>query len=245
MIYKILCLLFGFSMVMCAADSPLSPKNFSQPQSRQSGNSSNDMSDLKKNEFYLKMDTNDIENIQRRDKELKDSFFQFSQKEINHKPVVRPIATTDTIQLHPYFTMTLLLPTGSVVSFVDSSVEMAVIKYENNMILLRPKSDFDVSNITIIYKLNETNRVLTIFSERYTVDFGDKLNSVISYADIEKRDPLFVINAYKVQNGKFPTEKYSYIKIDGIDYRIVEDDKYGNIAVDNKFYRVDNNVIYK
>lgn len=237
----------AFTIIAFAADnnSPLSPQNFIEPTPQQQVGNNGDLSDLNKNKFYLNMDTDDIANIQKRDKELRDSLYQFSQKEINHKPIIRPLSSMDTIQLHPYFTMTILLPVGSIVSFVDSSVEMALIKYENNMILLRPKSDFDISNITIIYKLNEVNRVLNILAERYTVELGDKLNSIISYSDIKKRDPLFVINAYKVQNGKLPTEKYSYIKIDGVDYRIVEDEKYGNISVNNKIYRVDNNVIYK
>lgn len=242
---KILFSIITLTTLAFSSNDPLSPENFTQPSQQQQSGTGRGINDLQNSQFYLNMDTGDIKNIQKRDKELRDSLYQFSQKEINHKPVIRPISTTDTIQLHPYFTLTLLLPKGSTVSFIDSSTEMAVVKYENNMILLRPKSDFDISNITIIYKLNEVNRVFSILAERYTVELGEKLNSVISYVDIPKRDPLFVLNAYKIQNGTYPTEKFSYIKIDGVDYRIVEDDKYGNIAAGKKFFRVDNNVINK
>ena len=242
----ILISLITISSLFGADNNPLSPQNFIQPSpQQQQGNNAESLQDLKTNQYYLNMDVNDVKNIQKRDRELRDALYQFTQKEINHKPVIRPIASMDTIQLHPYFTMTILLPTGSVVSYIDTSSEMAVLKYENNMIMLRPKSDFEISNLTIVYKLNDTNRVLNILAERYTVELGEKLNAVISYLDIKKRDGLFVLNAYKIQNGKFPTEKYSYIKLDGIDYRIVEDAKYGNISVENKTYRVDNNVIFK
>ncbi|TEY00711.1 hypothetical protein [Campylobacter sp. US33a] len=242
---KILLAICVTSYLFCAeANNPLAPQNFIQPKAIEQ-NQNKDLNDLKTNEFYLNMDVNDIRNIQSRDKELKDALYQFSQKEINYKPVIRPISSMDTIQLHPYFTHSILLPEGAVISYVDSSVEMAILKYENNMLMLRPKSNFDIANLAIVYKLDEKNQILNILAERYSVRDGEKLNQVITYKNIEKRDPLYVIQAYRMQNGKLPDKKYNYIKIDGIDYRIVEDNQYGNISIENKNYRVDNNVIYK
>lgn len=225
-------------------ESPLSPENFTQPTIQES-KQGKDLEDLRKNQFYLDMNTDDVKTLQKRDRELKDALYQFSQKEINYKPVIRPLASMDTIQLHPYFTHTILLPQGSVISYVDSSVEMAVLKFENNMLMLRPKSDFDIANLTIIYKLKDKNQVLNLLAERYSVEQGEKLNQVITYQDIVKRDPLEVINAYFRENGKLPDKNYNFIKIDGVDYRIVRDDKYGNITVQGKTYRVDNNIIFK
>ena len=230
--------------------SPLSPKNFiipnlNPPVSADGKEEKVEVDDLKHNYFYLNMTPEELAAVQKKDKIVKDALYQFSQKEINYKPVIRPIASMDTISMHPYFTFTLLLPAGSIISYVDSSVEMAVLKHENNMLLLRPKSDFDIANLTIIYKLKDENKVISILAERYTVERGDKLNSIVSYVDKPKREALEVMDTFYRQNGAFPSEKYSYIKIDDIDYRIVQDDKYGNISVNNKVYRVDNNVIHK
>ena len=73
-----------------------------------------------------------------------------------------------TITLHPYFTFTFLLPVGS---NVDSSVEMAVLKNENNMLLPRPKSDFDIA------KESATRALITI----------NKLNNGVEM-ELENRD---------------------------------------------------------
>ena len=118
--------------------------------------------------------------------------------------------------------------------------------YENNAIMIRPNSNFRVANLTIIYKLEDKNQVLNILATFYEKNKElDKLNLVYAYSNIQKLDDLEVINAYIRENGKFPTKKYSYIQINDVAYRIVEDDKYGNIFVNQKKYRVDNNTIYK
>lgn len=112
--------------------------------------------------------------------------------------------------------------------------------------MIRPNSNFRVANLTIIYKLEDKNQVLNILATFYEKNKElDKLNLVYAYSNIQKLDDLEVINAYIRENGKFPTKKHSYIQINDVTYRIVEDDKYGNIFVNQKKYRVDNNTIYK
>lgn len=152
----------------------------------------------------------------------------------------------DSISLHPYFTFSLLLPAGSVISHVDSSQAMAVLKFENNAVMIRPNSDFKVANFTILYKLGEKNHILNILATLYKKNEElDKLNLVYSYENVQKIDDLKVIEAYIRENNGMPKQKYSYIQIDDISYRIVEDNEYGNIFINNKKYRVDNNTIYK
>lgn len=240
--YFIMILLPVFSLA-----NPLEPKNFSAPtlQELQQGNSEN-IQDLKNNEFYLNLNPKEIDSIQKKDDEIRKAFDRFSQKEINYKPVIRPIASMDSISLHPYFTFTLLLPQGSVIHYVDSSTPMAVLKFENNAVLIRPNADFKVANITILYKLKETNHILNILATFYQKNNElDKLNLVYSYSNLKKLDDLEVIQAYIRENQGLPKQKYSYIQIDDISYRIVEDENYGNIFIAGKKYRVDNNTIYK
>ena len=232
--------------------NPLDPKNFLAPTQQEimnnqaQGGKQEDLSDLKKNEFFLNLDVEEIKNVQSKDKQLRETFDGFSQKEINYKPVLRPISSMDSISLHPYFTFSLLLPAGSVISHIDSSSPMAVLKYENNAVMVRPNSDFKIANITILYKFQDKNHILNILATFYEKNKElDKLNLVYSYQNIPKMDDLEVINAYVKEHNSLPKNKYSYIQINDISYRIVEDEKYGNIFIENKKYRVDNNTIYK
>ncbi|EAM0327818.1 hypothetical protein D2A72_09630 [Campylobacter coli] len=229
--------------------NPLEPKNFIAPTQQdiqeKKGNIDN-LNDLKANEFYLNLDPEEIDSIQKKDNEIREAFDRFSQKEINYKPVIRPIASMDSITLHPYFTFTLLLPQGSVISHIDSSSPMAVLKYENNAVLIRPNSDFKIANLTILYKLKDVNHILNILATFYEKNNElDKLNLVYSYSNLKKLDDLEVIQAYIKEFKSLPKNKYSYIQINDISYRIVEDSKYGNVFIKGKKYRVDNNTIYK
>lgn len=240
--------IFALSLnVNLALANPLEAKNFISPSQREiNTNNTQNLEDLKANEFYLNLNQKEIEAVQKKDDEIREAFDRFSQKEINYKPVIRPIASMDTISLHPYFTFSLLLPAGSVIEYVDSSQAMAVLQFENNALLVRPNADFKIANFTILYKLAEKNYILNILAHFYEKnDELDKLNLVYAYVEDKKLDGLAVINAYIKENKSLPKEKYSYIQINDVSYRIVEDEKYGSIFINNKKYRVDNNTIYK
>lgn len=141
---------------------------------------------------------------------------------------------------HPYFTTTILFPNGAVISSVDMSVEPITLKYEQNTILLRVKKDFKISNMTVIYSLENKNYVANFIIEKYDRRKTDeKLNLVFDFQNVKKRDDFEVINLYVKTYGKFPKEDYNYIEIDGITYRIIKDEKFGNISVGNIKYRVD------
>lgn len=243
---KLILLFLVFSFTQA---NPLEPKNFSAPTLQelqaQQGNTEN-LQDLKTNEFYLNLNPKEIDSIQKKDDAIREAFDRFSQKEINYKPVVRPIASMDSISLHPYFTFTLLLPKGSIINHIDSSSPMAVLKFENNALLIRPNADFKIANLTILYKLKDTNHILNILATLYERNNElDKLNLVYSYSNLEKLDDLEVIQAYIKENKAMPKQKYSYIQINDISYRIVEDEDYGKVFIAGKKYRVDNNTIYR
>lgn len=243
-LHKIIILLLFMTNFIIA--DPLEPKNFIEPNESEVRQNFNNYEDLKMNDFYLNSDENKIGEVQKRDDELREAYDRFSQKEINYKPVIRPIASMDTITLHPYFTFSLLLPTGSIINQVDTSMPMAVLKFENNALLVRPNTDFRIANLTILYKFNERNYILNILARLYEKNEElDKLNLVYAYVADKKLDDLEVINAYIKQNGSLPKQKYSYIQINDVSYRIVEDDKYGSVFIKGKKYRVDNNTIYK
>lgn len=244
--YKLsVCFSLAFPSFILAAD-PLEPKNFTEPNELEVKQNANNFEDLRMNDFFLNTDKNEIEETQREKDEVKEAYDRFSQKEINYKPVIRPIASMDSITLHPYFTFSLLLPKGSIINQVDSSLPMAVLKFENNALLVRPNPDFKIANLTILYKLGEKNHILNILARFYEKNEElDKLNLVYAYVEDRKLDDLEVINAYIKENNSLPKQKYSYIQINDVSYRIVEDEKYGSVFIKGKKYRVDNNVVYK
>ena len=246
---KLAKLLFACSTTVCIVNaetnSPLAPQHFIPLTKSEIANDNKGMGDLRANEFYLNLNKNDIQTLQKKDKEIREVFDGFSDREINYKPVIRPIASMDSITLHPYFTFSLLLPKGAVISHIDSSTPMAVLKYDNNAALIRPNSDFQISNFTVLYKLDETNHIMNIIANRYEKDRGERLNTIYSYVSDKKLEPLEVIHAYVMENGRYPDKKFNYININGVSYRIVEDDKYGTEFVNHKKYRVDNGTVHK
>ena len=92
-------------------NSPLAPQHFVPLTKIDIANDKTGTMDLKANNFYLNLNKNDIQNIQKKDKEIREIFDGFSDKDINYKPVIRPIASMDSITLHPYFTFSLLTKT--------------------------------------------------------------------------------------------------------------------------------------
>ncbi|QKF65548.1 hypothetical protein [Campylobacter corcagiensis] len=221
--------------------NPLDPMNF-RPLTEQEVLNSQEAqtSDLKIKKFYLDIKDKEIKNIKKKDEELTYLFDDFDETLLNYKPIQKPISTIDRIMTHPYFTTTILLPNGAVISSVDMSVEPITLKYEQNTILLRVKKDFKISNMTIIYSLEKKNYVANFIVEKYDRQKTDeKLNIVFDFQNVKRRDDFEVINLYVKTYGSYPKEDYNYIEIDGITYRIIKDNKFGNLNVGNIKYRVD------
>lgn len=221
--------------------NPLDPMNF-RPLTEQEVLNSQEAqtSDLKIKKFYLDIKDKEIKNIKKKDEELTYLFDDFDETLLNYKPIQKPISTIDRIMTHPYFTTTILLPNGAVISSVDMSVEPITLKYEQNTILLRVKKDFKISNMTIIYSLEKKNYVANFIVEKYDRQKTDeKLNLVFDFQNVKRRDDFEVINLYVKTYGAYPKEDYNYIEIDGITYRIIKDNKFGNLNVGNTKYRVD------
>lgn len=240
---------FSIALLCCfgiASANPLQPENF-KPLSevelaQQKKNGANDL-EIKK--FYLDIDPNEIKDVQKKDREMQETFDRFDDALVNYKPIIRPISTMDQIMAHPYFTTTLLLPKGSEISFVDMSSEMEVLKWDQNTILLRPKKDFTIANLTVIYTLNEKNYVLNVLVKYYERKHTeDRLNLVYSYRNVEKIDDLEVVQIYAKVYGELPKKQYNYVYIDDILYRIIEDEKFGKVMISGKKFRVDTGTIY-
>ena len=225
--------------------NPLSPQNFRPLNEMENLNDNGVTNDLKIKKFYLDIDKDEVKEVQKRDKDLKEIFDEFDESIVNYKPFVKPISTVDKITTHPYFTTTILLPAGSVISSIDMSIEPITLKYEQNTILLRVKNDFRIANLTAIYSLDKKNYVANFLIERYDrANTDEKLNLVLDYKNIKRLDDFEVVQIYRDTYHKDPTDKYNYIEIDGIFYRIIREDRRiasedGYIFIQNKPYRID------
>jgi hypothetical protein len=196
--------------------------------------------DLKQNNFYLNINPQDIKRLQEKDKTIQEHLDKFDGAILNYKPVIRPMMTNDEIQVHPYFSTTILLPVGANISYADISITPEILKAEQNTVLIRIKKDFEIGNLTLIYKIGDTNYVMNIMLKRYDRSKTDeKLSLVYSYEKINKKNDLEVINAFVKTNGKYPNKAINYIWLDGITYRIILDNKNGNVMINNKKYLVD------
>ncbi len=196
--------------------------------------------DLNKNNFYLNINPQDIKNLQQKDKTIKEHLDKFDGAILNYKPVIRPVLTNDEIQVHPYFSTTILLPVGANISYTDISIKPAILKAEQNTILIRVEKDFEIGNLTAIYKINDENYVINIMLKRYDRALTDeKLSLVYHYQKLNVRSDLEVMNAFVRTYGKYPTDKISYVYLDGISYRLIEDKKNGTLLFKDKKYLVD------
>lgn len=237
-----LSLIFFANLVFAAKNSdnnPLDPQNF-RPLNSQEQFDDKKAEDLKTKEFYLGIQDYEIKEVQEKDKSLTETFDKFDESILNYKPVLKPINSIDSVETHPYFTTTFLLPAGAVISSVDISGEPITLKYQQNTILLRVKNDFNIANLTVIYALDGKNYVLNTIVKRYDrAKTDEKLNLVYSYKAVMQRDDFEVIQTFIRTYGHYPNKTYNYIIIDDIVYRIIKDEKFGRISINNTKYRVD------
>lgn len=196
--------------------------------------------DLRKNNTFLNIDPKKIKEVQKKQSTLHEHLDKFDGAILNYKPVVRPMITNDEIQVHPYFSTTILLPIGANISYTDISIEPQILKAEQNTILIRMKKDFEIGNLTAIYKIGEENYVMNIMLKRYDRALTDeKLSLVYKYEKLNVKNDFEVFNAFVRTHGKFPNKKIEYIWLDGITYRLIEDNKNGTLLLKDKKYLVD------
>ncbi len=226
--------------------NPLEPQTFATPSEADQlqGKIPND---LVVKRFYLDMHPSEIKSVIRKDDKTKEILDRFDTAKMNHKPVVLPISSMVETSVHPYFSTTFILPAGAVISYAEASETPEILKHDQNILTYRPKKDFTVCNIPIVYSLNGQNRLINLLVRRFDEKElkGDQINLVYAFRDVQKLDDLKVIEIYAKEYGYLPKKKFNYIYIDDVLYRIVKDDKYGNVMIAGNKYRVSNGAIFK
>ncbi|RDU61857.1 hypothetical protein [Helicobacter sp. MIT 14-3879] len=239
-------ILLFFSVYGLCLGAELPNSTFAPPTPQEEAQNQQTGHDLRIKKFFLDIPKNKdlAKEAIEKDKESREILDRFDDVIINSKPEIRAISSQDSILIHPYFTTTILLPQGSEISYVDSSGESEVIKFDQNALMFRPKKSFEIANLSILYSRDKQNYVMNILLNRYHRGKDNQLNLIVSYVDKPKLSPLEVLYTYFKENGEYPNNEFSYIKIDDIYYRIVLDDKNGYVNIGNKKYRVDNRKPY-
>ena len=228
-------------------DNPLKPSNFSLTEEKKTrGRSENKLDDLNVNKFYLNIDSNKMKEVQYKDKSNKHVLDKFDNITINQKPVIKSIGSQESISIHPYFTTTILLPKGSVISFARGK-RFEKILFDQNMLTVDVDNTFDRGNLVIVYSEKEQNKILNLMIKRFDKKEIKKeiLNTVYSFQSLKPLSDVEVIQAYVKEYKKYPSEKFNYLYVADVVYRIVLDNDYGNVFVKGNKYRVDNGLIYK
>lgn len=227
-------------------DSPLKPENFSIPETDKNNRNADKVDDLKVNEFYLNIDSKSLKEVQSKHKENKHLLDGFDNISINQKPVVKSISSTDTIAMHPYFTTTILLPKGSVISYASGKMFNSI-KHSQNMLTVDIANDFDRGNLVVVYSEKEQNKILNVLVKKFDKNEikSEVLNTVYSYVNVPELSNIEVIQAFIKEYGRYPQKKYEYLYVGDMVYRIVTDDKYGDVFVKGKKYRIDRDIVQK
>lgn len=246
----IFCLCFS-SIILArnveVSNSPLKPSNFNLPEDKQiRGRSNEKIDDLNINKFYLNIDSQKVKEVQTKDKSNKHLLDKFDNITINQKPVVKSITSQDAISIHPYFTTTILLPKGSIISFARGK-RFEKILFDQNMLTVDVDNSFDRGNLVIVYSEKNQNKILNLMVKRFDKSEIKKevLNTVYSYKNYKPLTDVEVIQAYIKEYNSFPMKKFNYLYVADVVYRIVLDNEYGNVFVNGNKYRVDNGLVHK
>jgi len=246
----ILCLCISYALLArntSDSNSPLKPSNFTLPDTEvKRSKKAKKNKDLEVNKFYLNMNSNKLKQVQNKDKRNKHVLDKFDNITINQKPVIKSISSQDTISVHPYFTTTILLPKGSVISFARGKMFDEIL-HDQNMLTIDVKNNFDRGNLVIVYSEKEQNKILNLMVKRFDKREikREVLNTVYSYRNFEPLSDMDVIQAYIKEYKKYPNDKFNYLYVADVVYRIVKDNDYGNVFINGNKYRVDNGIVYK
>lgn len=193
--------------------------------------------------FYMKDDVRRIRGKSEViDKELDGTGF-FSE---SFKPLEKIVQTVDKIYLHPKRSVTVMLPAGSEITHLTPTFSAKFIEYDetrpSNIFTVLSMPSFVSGDVTVYYSIRGKSYIMKLICEKYaqTNDTTQSYYSVIAYKEAPVYEPFDVMEAYKKEYGSYPIRKYSFITLNGMVFKIIEDRDYGSLSVPNgKKYRVE------
>lgn len=210
-----------------------------------------DKGDLNLNKAYLQLfySKEDIRGIRSKSEVIDKELEGTAELSESFKPLEKTIQTVDKIYLHPKRSVTVILPSGSQITRVTPTFDMKFLEFDeshpSNIFTLLSMPAFVSGDITVYYTMGTKNYVMKLVCEKYTQtkDSSQSYHAVIAYKETISIDPFTVMEAYKKEFGSYPAHKYSFITLNSVVYKIIEDQQYGKLTAPNgKKYRVDTQV---
>lgn len=226
----------------------IQPKNINELNEREllqiQQNNQQAIIDLQKAQKIIDTPSDSIEKLIQEEQRIKHAMNQFSSYNINKKPVFLPITSTDEIFFHPYFQTEIILPRGAKITRAESVDNLIKINVDYNTATVKVSPEFLMSNFTLYYEIHNEKRLINIFAKRYIIDStNNKLNLVYYYQETKPRRDDEILSAFLIaNNNQYPKDDISYVKLDGIIYRIIKDKEHGKIWLGEQKYRIDQNI---
>lgn len=165
------------------------------------------------------------------------------------KPLEKSITTVDKLFLHPMRSATVILPEGAKITYLSPTFNAKFIEYDKdnqkNLFNILPMPAFTSGDITIYYTIGDKNFILKLVCEKYLqLENSSKMYyGVVVYKDYKALSAFDVMEAYRKEYSRYPLEHYSFITIESVVYKIIQDDKYGVLTAPNgKRYRIETNI---
>lgn len=173
------------------------------------------------------------------------------------KPITRPFAAIDTIRITTEYMTTLVFPKEYKVQYAKSTSEFLINEFDQNVLLIQPKKDYQSGSMAIGLSDGNGNTVVNIIVEKYLpgdilhdrvedryLSCGEYISTMIRYINPPKLNDLDILKRYFALYGdkslkNFPSSgAFDVITIANMPFYIIRDDKYGTIDYRNASFRI-------
>lgn len=213
--------------------------------------SSSGKSDLNLNKAYLELfyEKENIRDVRKKSDEIDRELEGTADFSESLKPLEKTLQTVDKIYLHPKRSVSIILPSGTLITHITPTFDTKFIEYDeskpSNIFTILSMPAFVSGDLTIYYTINAKNFIMKLICEKYLQgkDTTQTYHAVISYKQMKDVVPFDVMEAYKKEYGDYPKRQYSFIEINGIAYKIIEDAIYGTLTTPTgKKYRIESQI---
>lgn len=204
--------------------------------------------DLALNQEYLKLfdKKNKLRDLRDKTIQIESELDGTAELSESLVPLVKRLSTIDVIYVHPRRSLTILLPSSAKITYIKPTFGARILEYDrdnpSNVFILQVDKEFTSGNMDVFFVVGDEKKLLKLRVETYRQRPDDKtqmLYSVIDYREPAQIQDIDVLAAFKKEFGFYPKEKISFINMNGVVYKIIEDNNYGSIlSPSGKKYRL-------
>lgn len=158
-------------------------------------------------------------------------------------PKVESLKAIKFIKVHPYFQSVLMF--DKEVIGASASFSTTVFRKQGNIIIVQPDPSVQGGNITVLLKDPATGKPFasSIVVRKLNPYMEGKKKDVLYlfyyFADREILSPVQVLEEYRRIYGHYPSKEVETFFINGVAYKIMEDEVHGEVRIGKKTYRVE------